>query len=192
MKRRRVRCARGYAIVLCACLVAVGACDANRAEEGSATATSSRSITERDATVRVENEAFGTSRRRVAQAVTDLKSIGLWDDLTNHLYVVNIQSRPGTTDIPDDRHLADAFLTAQIDEGGSGGLCSIMFFPAAVRAEYSRLLVYAARHPTYEPPSYRHLWSSILGHELGHCFKGQPGEEVARRWEQRVLAALES
>jgi hypothetical protein len=175
--------------VLAALLVVMG-CDERASERGAQPPASSRAPSERDATVRLENEAFGESKRRLDQAVADLKAIGLWDDLTNHLYVVNIQSRPGTANIPDDRHLADAFLTAQIDEAGSGGLCSIMFFPAAVRAEYAELVAYAAEQPAYEPPSLRHFWASILGHELAHCFKGQPGEDVARRWEERVLQHL--
>ncbi len=183
--RHRAVCGLAVAVTALLCI----ACDHDRSPQQSAARVGSRSVSERDATVRLENEAFGASKRRVAQAVADLKSIGLWDDLTNHLYVVNVQSRLGRASIPEDRHLADAFLTGQIDKGGSGGLCSIMFFPAAVRADYSRLLIYAARHATYDPPSYRHFWSSILGHELGHCFKGQPGEDVARRWEHRVLQA---
>jgi hypothetical protein len=166
------------------------ACDAPSSEQDARPRSPSRGPSERDATVRLENDALGASKQRVNQAVADLKAIGLWDDLTNHLYVVNVQSRPGPSNIPDDRHLADAFLTAQVDEEGSGGLCSIMFFPAAVRAEYAELLAYAAEQPTYEPPSLRHFWASILGHELGHCFKGQPGEDVARRWEHRVLEEL--
>ena len=181
---------RGPVAFLVAGLVFAVACDEPRGGRDEQPSSAARRPSERDATVRLENDALGASKQRVNQAVADLKAIGLWDDLTNHLYVVNIQSRPGTSNIPDDRHLADAFLTAQIDEQGSGGLCSIMFFPAAVRGEYAELLAYAADHPTYEAPSLRDFWASILGHELGHCFKGQPGEDVARRWEHRVLEEL--
>jgi hypothetical protein len=176
--------------LLVAGLLFAGACDEPRGERDEQPSSTSRGPSERVATVRLENDALGACKRRVNQAVADLKAIGLWDDLTNHLYVVNIQSRPGTTNIPDDGHLADAFLTAQIDDQGSGGLCSIMFFPAAVQGEYAELLAYAAEQPTYQAPSLRHFWASILGHELGHCFKGQPGEDVARRWEHRVLEEL--
>ncbi len=175
---------------LLAVLVVAADDDDRGPERGLARQPARASRSERDATVRLENEAFGASKRRLSQAIADLKAIGLWDDLTHHLYVVNIQSRPGTANIPDDRHLADAFLTAEIDEQGSGGLCSIMFFPAAVRAEYAELVAYADDHPAYQAPTFRHFWASILGHELAHCFKGQPGEDVARRWEARVLEEL--
>jgi hypothetical protein len=181
---------RGPVALLVAGLLVAVACDRPPTEQNEQSSSISGGPSERDATVRLENDALGPSQQRVNQAVADLKAIGLWDDLTSHLYVVNIQSRPGTSNIPDDRHLADAFLTAQIDEQGSGGLCSIMFFPAAVRGEYAELLAYAADHSTYEAPSLRDFWASILGHELGHCFKGQPGEDVARRWEDRVLEEL--
>jgi hypothetical protein len=142
--------------------------------------------------LRVENLALGASHARVRAAIADIRAAGLWDELTRHLYVVQIESRPGRVNMPDDGHLADAFLTATIDQGGSGGLCSIMFFPSAIRADLQRVNEYFEQGlAAEEPPSRRAFWASILGHELGHCFPGQPGEDVAQRWESRVLGAVE-
>lgn len=139
--------------------------------------------------MRLENDALGRSRRRIDVAVRDLQSVALWHALTDHLYVVQVQSRPGVHDVPDDGHLADALLQGYEDDAGAGGLCSIMFFPAAIRGSYRRVDV-DPETSGFQAPSQRHVWASILAHELGHCFRGAPGEDVARLWEFRALKAL--
>jgi hypothetical protein len=183
-----------------ALLAMVGACDqppaggqaGEQARRSPAASPSDDGIQNRGPTAaRVDNLASGRSHGRVESAVRDLKRIGLWDDLTDHLFVIEIQSRAGRAEVPDDKHLADAFLSATIEEGGSGGFCSIMFYPTAISDDLRKWRRYYEEgfHPE-QPPTLRQFWSSILGHELGHCFKGQPGEDVAEHWEAKVLAAL--
>ena len=144
---------------------------------------------------RVENSATGRSGRLIARAVLDLKRLGLWRRLTRHLYRIYLSSREGAINIPDDRHLADALLTAQIDRRGSGALCDIRFYPAAIARDLERQRDYfeGGRLPS-PPPSPRQFWVSVLGHELAHCLPHpdplrQVGERTARRWERKVLDA---
>jgi hypothetical protein len=193
MSIRRLLAAGLLVAVLGACEgpSADGELGAEREDTPAATPTEGGPQNRAPTEVRVDNLATGPSHARVATAVRDLKRIGLWDDLSAHLFVIEIQSRAGREDIPDDKHLADAFLSGTIEAGGSGGFCSIMFFPTAISVDLRQWRSYYEQglHPE-EPPTMRQFWTSILGHELGHCFKGQPGEDVAEHWEAKVLEAL--
>jgi hypothetical protein len=175
--------------VFIASAILAPACTGSSARPAEPASSPSAVSTEEDGTVRLENDAIGSSRRRIATAVTDLKSVDLWHPLTDHLYVVQVQSRPGVVDVPDDKHLADALLQGYSDDRGAGGLCSIMFFPAAIRRYYRRVDSDSSA-PGFQAPPLRNVWASVLAHELGHCFKGQPGEDVATVWELRALRAL--
>ena len=140
---------------------------------------------------RVENVAFGRSHGHARQAVKDLKRVGLWKRLTDHLYVVKMGSRLGRESIPEDGHLADAILTAQVDEQGRGSLCDIRFYPTAMSDDLARWAQYYAQNLLPEPaPTLRQFWGAILAHELAHCLGHGKGEPVAERWEDRALRAL--
>ncbi|MGH2754374.1 MAG: hypothetical protein ACRDLB_08050 [Actinomycetota bacterium] len=142
--------------------------------------------------VRVENVAFGASHRHANRAIKDLKKIGLWGRLTDHLYVVKIGSRLGRGSVPEDGHLADAFLTAQVDEDGSGALCDIRFYPTAMIDDLERWAQYYAQNLLPDPaPTLRDFWGTILAHELAHCLGHGKGEEAAERWEDRALRGLQ-
>lgn len=153
----------------------------------------------RRATLRVENQALGKSRRRVASAVSALKRIRLWERLTRHLYIVRIGSRPGSMEIPDDGHLADAYLRGQIDDRGAGGVCDVMFYPRAMKDDLARAHDYYAQGLAGPPPSLGDFWAAILAHELAHCLpyvnpKGLPRqapEPLAEKWEERVRSRLQ-
>jgi hypothetical protein len=141
--------------------------------------------------VLVENAALGKSARRVRQAMRDLKDVNLWLPLTKHLYKIKFQSRLGLSNIPEDGHLADAFLTAGFGRKAQGRLCDVMCFPNAISQELDRWQLYYAQGAAIDPPpTLRQLWGSVTAHELGHCFPGQPGEKVARKWEAKALARL--
>ena len=144
---------------------------------------------------------MGGSRAEVEGAIADLKTVGLWDDLTKHLYRIDLKVRPGESGVPEDRHLADArFLRAQIARGTfdypKGAYCWIRFFPAAMSDDLVRWNSYYDQGLTPDPPpTERQFWGSILGHELSHCpQKGTETspEDVALSWESRVLEALRS
>lgn len=139
----------------------------------------------------IENDAFGRSRTRVAQAIKDLRKVGLWDRLTRRLYAVKFGSRIGEANIPDDGHLADAYLTARVDGDVGGAFCDIMFFPSAMIADLDRWETYYSQGLIAEsPPTIRQFWAAIMAHELAHCFKGRNGEPIAMEWETRALSAV--
>lgn len=139
----------------------------------------------------VENDGFGRSKGRVAQAIADLKEVGLWQRLTRRLYAVKFGSRPGETNIPDDGHLADAFLTVRIDGDFGGAFCDVMFFPRAIIADLDRWELYHSQGLMSDPaPTIRQFWASIMAHELAHCFKGRNGEPIAMEWEDKALQAV--
>lgn len=140
--------------------------------------------------VHVENVAIEGTADEVDQAIEDLKTIGLWDDLTDQLYKTRIATRPEVTDIPDDGHLADVRLTGIVDENGSGALCDINFFPAAMAKS---LIVYERWEEQGKidlVPTERQFWAQILGHELAHCLADGQEEDVAQIWEREVLDRL--
>jgi hypothetical protein len=140
---------------------------------------------------KVENVAFGRSRGHARRAIKDLKEIGLWRRLTDHLYVVKIGSRLGRESIPEDGHLADAILTAQVDEQGGGSLCDIRFYPTAMGDDLVRWAQYYSQNLLPEPaPTVRQFWGAILAHELAHCLGDGKGEPIAERWEDRALRGL--
>lgn len=154
-------------------------------------AAAERGITQPDRIV-VQNAAHGPSKRWVARAIEDLEKVRLWKRLTRHLYVIKIGSRLGRSSVPDDGHLADAYLTAQIDDDGVGGsLCDIMFFPTAMTDDLARWRTYHAQGLLADPaPTRRQFWATILAHELAHCLDHGKGEATAERWEARALEAL--
>ena len=136
-------------------------------------------------------EATGVTRDRLRVAVSDLKAIDMWRDLTDHLYVIELDSRFGSANAPEDGHLADAYFTGIIDKRGGGVVCDIMFFPAAVTADLVRWRDYFARGLVAEaPPTVRAFYGSLLAHELAHCRRGPHGEKVATGWEERARGAL--
>jgi hypothetical protein len=115
----------------------------------------------------------------------------VWDKLTEHLYVIELDSRSGGANVPEDGHLADAYYTGIIDDGGGGPVCDVMFFPTAVAADLARWRDYFARGLAAEaPPSVRVFYGSLVAHELAHCKPGPRGEDVAMAWEERVRDAL--
>lgn len=177
----------------------VGACsagdpspDAAPSQEVAASPTpENRGITLPDE-LTLDNVAFGSSAQRVDRAIADLKKIDFWKRLTDHLYVVKFGSRLGRSNIPTDGHLADAFLTVQIDGDLGGPLCDVRFYPTAMKDDLERWRAYFAQGLLDDqPPSLRQFWASIMAHELSHCFVDGPnGERVAQRWEERALAAV--
>jgi hypothetical protein len=148
---------------------------------------------------KIENRATGVTRARLARAIRDLKGTSFWRRLTKDLYVVSIGSRPGRQYVPDDGHLAEARAFPFLDDDGGGRLCDITFFPTAIRDDLDlQAHYYEQGLLDRRPPARRHFWTAILGHELAHCLPnvkdGLPAltpEPVARRWEKRVLAAIE-
>jgi hypothetical protein len=140
---------------------------------------------------KIENVASGGSHRRARVAIRDLRRIGLWSRLTDHLYIVKIGSRLGRGGVPADGHLADALLTAQVEEEGGGALCDIRFYPTAMADDLVRWAQYYAQRLLPEPPpTLRQFWGAILVHELAHCLGEGKGERVADRWEKRALRGL--
>jgi hypothetical protein len=144
---------------------------------------SERGVT-RPLRAKVSFRATGEPARRLRQAERDLKAVGLWGRLSNHLYEVRVAVRPGRSDIPEDRHLADAYPSAVAAPGGYGSLCDIVFYPAAIAADLERWRRLHARGLLGPPPStLQQYWGSILAHELGHCLGNGKGEAVAEHWE---------
>lgn len=156
---------------------------------GVAPTPSEREATERP--LKVFNNAFDSSKRRVARAIKDLKSVGLWKRLiSERLYVIEIQSREGAARIPDDGHLADATLQGYIDDEGSGGRCYILFYPVAIERDLVVQQQGFELGHWPEPPPLRRFWGAILAHELAHCLKWDDGEPFAEKWEARALEIL--
>lgn len=157
----------------------------------SASQPAERGITQPEGTS-VQNVAHGPSKRLVATAIRDLKRVKLWKPLTKHLYVIKIGSRLGRSNVPEDGHLADAYLTAQIDDDGVGGsLCDIMFFPTAMADDLARWRTYNAQGLLDDPaPTRSQFWAAILAHELAHCLNHGSGEPLAEKWEARALEAV--
>lgn len=178
-----------------AALLVLGACDPKeppRPEAPSPTPLTRPSTAPTDRALSVIFEATGRTRARLKRAVADLKSVGLWRRLTHHLYLIELDSRSGGANVPEDGHLADAYFTGFADDGGGGAVCDIMFFPTAVSGDLARWRDYYGRGLVAErPPSLRTFYGSLLAHELAHCRRGPRGEAVARAWEERARVALE-
>lgn len=139
----------------------------------------------------VHNVAFGGSKTRLRVAIRDLKEVRLWYPLTKHLFQVKFASRLGVQNVPEDGHLADALLTAAIEEQAQGRVCDLMFFPTAIEQDLARWRLYHSQGAIAEtPPTLRQYWGAILAHELGHCFPGGTGEKAARKWEAKALRRL--
>ena len=141
----------------------------------------------------VQVEALGGADRwRVVTAIRDLKTMGFWDDLTGHLEVVRVSTRPGAERIPDDERLADSVYTARLTGPVRGQECDILVFSRALADDVVRQAAYYAEgRLAAPPPSLRQFWSVILAHELGHCTtRGQRGEGFSTTWERRVLERL--
>ena len=142
---------------------------------------------------RVVLESGGRTRQILATSVEDLKAVGLWKQLTQHLYEIKLDSRAGGANVPEDGHLADAYFTGVVNRRGAGPVCDVMFFPSAVVADLERWRRYYAAGLLAEPaPSKREFYGSLLAHELAHCRPGPRGEAVARSWETRALRLLRS
>jgi hypothetical protein len=136
--------------------------------------------------------ALGEPALRLHQAERDLKKVGIWDRLTEHLYEVKVAVRPGRSHIPQDRHLADAYPSAVAAPGGFGSLCDIAIYPAAIANDLARWRRYhaAGRLEAIPPDNLRQYWGSILAHELAHCLDHGSGEQSAERWERKALDGL--
>lgn len=135
------------------------------------------------------------------RAISDLKAVGVWHRLTDHLYGISIHVRPGESRVPEDRHLADArFWRAPIARGTYrypvGAFCWIRFFPAAIEDDRQRWVAYYSQGLTLAPPpTERQFWASILGHELAHCpahGADTAPESAALRWERKIVELLAS
>ncbi|HWL66185.1 MAG TPA: hypothetical protein VNP73_09455 [Actinomycetota bacterium] len=180
-------------------LVLLGACNATPSDPNAAPRVPQTSRTsdraERKPTKphpRVINGAFGFTERRIDRAIADLKRLGLWNRLTDHLYVLDIGSRLGTENVPEDRHLADAYSTGFVDEQDSGQLCDLMFYATAIKRDLRRWRgFYSQGLARHQPLPLGRYWTQLLAHELAHCLPGPHGESVAQAWEARVRRAYE-
>ena len=140
----------------------------------------------------LSNEGLDPKDRfRIARAKRDLERLGFWKELTGHLAVVRVATRPGPERVPEDGHLADALYTAKITGRVRGRVCDILIFSQALADDVGRQASYYAEgRLASPPPTLRQFWAVILAHELAHCTKrGQRGETFSSRWERRVLAA---
>lgn len=153
------------------------------------TATPSRSAARK--APRVVIESRGRVKSLLRTAVQDLKAVGIWGRLTGHLYEIELDSRSGVANVPEDGHLADAYFTGVVEPGGAGPVCDVMFFPSAVADDLARWRdYYSAGLMAEPPPSVREFYGSLVAHELAHCRPGARGEAVARAWEARALGLL--
>lgn len=170
------------------------ACDGSgppRSRSRTVTPTPSPTKAAERETPRLVIEATGRVAVRLATAIRDLKTVDLWSRLTEHLYRVELDSRAGVANVPEDGHLADAYFTGIVDEQGGGVVCDVMFFPEAIAEDLGRWRTYyAAGRVAEAPPRLREFYGALVAHELAHCRVGPRGEPVARAWERRALAAL--
>jgi hypothetical protein len=176
-------------------ILLLSACTAERVPPVAVRPHPTRSPADRTITrpkrARVVFQARGDAATRLRQAEVDLKRIKLWGKLADHLYEVKVTVRPGRSDIPNDRHLADAYPSAVAAPGGYGSLCDIAFYPAAISADLARWRRYHSQGRLGRPPAtLRQYWGAILAHELGHCLGNGKGEPVAEKWERIALHKL--
>ena len=140
---------------------------------------------------RVDNVAPGEARRFLEVAIEDLRQVGLWRPLTEHLYAMQVDARLAIEDVPDDGHLADAYSTGLVEEDGAGAYCDLMFWPIAIEGDLLRWEGFWAEGLIERrPPTLRQYWAALLAHELAHCLNGRHGEKVAQEWEERTIARL--
>jgi hypothetical protein len=139
--------------------------------------------------LQVDNDAV-SNEDEIEQAIADLKAIEFWDDLTNDLYIVQIQTRPLDDQIPDDRHVADAVLQARADEGGKGVACVIRFFVPPMMSSLENMDEAFERGLIPRVPTVRQFWAQVFAHELAHCIGGGQPEDVAQLWEWTTLERL--
>jgi hypothetical protein len=144
---------------------------------------------------------LGGSDEEIRTAITDLKRIDVWHELTDHLHQIDVKVEPGRANVREDRHLADARFWRQPVGYGTfdyplGVFCQIRFFPAAMKDDIYRWTSYYRQGLTGRtPPTMRQFWASIMGHELFHCpaqgsrTRPEPG---ALAWEARILDALQA
>ena len=139
-------------------------------------------------------EARGPAHDSIVQAVADVRTIGFWRRLTDHLFEVQLDARLGRSNIPRDEHLADAYYTVAVAPNGGGTVCDVMFFPTSIANDLARWTAFYAQGRIARPPpaSLRQYYASLLAHELGHCQPGLRDESVALSWEHRTVAALEA
>lgn len=143
--------------------------------------------------LRIDNQGQTRGdRARVESAIRTLQRLGFWDDLTRHLVLVIVRTRPTESRIPKDGHLADSLFTVDIGPGPDGLVCDVLIFSQALEDDVALQGTYYEQGSLgAPPPSLRQFWAVILGHELAHCTdKGQEGEERSTRWERRILAAM--
>ncbi len=153
-----------------------------------------RDIKERKPTgpkrAQIINIARGKAARLTRRAISDLKGMGYWDDLTKKIFAVRISSRERS--VPLDRHLADSLWTYYRDEetGELGDLCDVLMFTKAVKDDVARQEAFYAQGRLADPaPSVAQFWTVLLAHEIAHCSdRGQKGERYSTRWESRILA----
>jgi hypothetical protein len=137
----------------------------------------------------VEPSTATASGRRIAGAISDLKGLGLWGDLTRHLDRIRLRARPGRAGVPRDGHLADALYRSW--GTGGGRLCRVTFYPRAMRDDLAKQRFYHSEGQLADaPPEMDQFWTMILAHELAHCRDHHRGEKIALRVEARVLDLL--
>jgi hypothetical protein len=160
------------------------------------TASPRRSVSMRRVTrpygARVRFIGPASAVRRLRQAEHDLKAVRLWWPLTHHLFEVKVAVRSGRSDIPPDRHLADAYTSALEVQGTLQNFCDVVFYPAAITQDLARWRRLHAQGRLGRPPAgLRPYWGALLAHELGHCRGTGKGERVANLWEGRALHRLD-
>ena len=134
----------------------------------------------------------GVDKAHIRRAVRDLKELGFWKELTEHVVRVRISSRPGEYRILEDGRLADSIMTTQVGGRFSGVWCDVLIYSTALVQDIAQQEIYWAEgRLAAPPPDLRDFWAVILAHELAHCSpRGQKGEAYSTIWEGRVLAAL--
>ena len=129
---------------------------------------------------------------RIHRAIADLRSAGVWEALSAHLFAVTVSAVSGPDSSPEDGHLADAFFRPHVVKRPGGRYCGIRFYASAVKTDLARQRYYFdSGRLAEEPPSLRIFWAAILAHELTHCRDEHNGEAPALKVEQRVVERLE-
>ena len=152
-----------------------------------------------DLALRLKNEATGESRRLLGRAIEDLRRLGYWKRLTDHLYSVWITVRPPSSEVPDDHYLAHSLVQPFAVGRHLGERCHINFYADAMQDETEQITEDAVGAGTEPSPDLvQTVWTSILAHERSHClpYETKAGARVggpeprARKWEKRVANRL--